>query len=465
VSEQGGPSEPGAPVATEMEPRRRLHPLTPLLRGGRLAVLAVVAISWQGYQNLGTQRWLLAVGAVAVLVLAGSVVSWLVTGYHVVGRELRIYEGFIWRRARAIPLERLQSVELVRGVLARLFGLAELRLEVVGAAKTEAPLAYLPVDEATALRERLLALARSRRTPAPDVAGTGVAAAPAAAGGVVADSPERVIHTIVNRDLVISQLLRPQWWAVPLAIGVPIFYFAYEAELTFVAVASMLTAVIGAVQAPVRAILGDWRFTIALTSDGLRLHRGLLETRSQTVPPGRIQSVGVQWPLLWRGHGWVRAQMHVAGVSGGDRNEQRAGLLPVGTVPTAERVIAEALPGFALTSVVVHPVPRRARWFVPLRRRVLGYQLTDTAFVTRDGLLTRRLVIVPYGRIQSVRVRQGPLQRRLRVASVWADTAGGGLEAVALHRDVAEAKSLAAELADRSRVARSRASHPKITSI
>ncbi len=464
MSEPGGPREPGGPTAAEVEPRRRLHPLTPLLRGGRLAVLAVVAISWQGYQNLGTQRWLLAVGAVAVLVLAGSVVSWLVTGYHVVGRELRIYEGLIWRRTRAIPLERLQSVELVRGVLARLFGLAELRLEVVGASKTEAPLAYLPVDEATALRERLLALARSRRTPAPDVAESGVAgtgvARTGAAGSVVAEPPERVIHTIANRDLVISQLLRPQWWAVPLAIGAPIYFFASEAELNFIAVASMLTAVIGAVQAPVRAILGDWRFTIGLASDGLRVRRGLLETRSQTVPPGRIQSVGVQWPLLWRGHGWVRAQMHVAGVSGGDGNEQRAGLLPVGTVPTAERVIAEALPGFALTSVVVHPVPRRARWLVPLRRRVLGHQLTDTAFVTRDGLLTRRLVIVPYGRIQSVRVRQGPLQRQLRVASVWADTAGGGLEAVALHRDVAEAKALAADLADRSRAARSRAAHP-----
>jgi putative membrane protein len=69
-----------------------LHPLTPLLRGGRLAVLAIVAISWQGYRDLGTMRWLVVIGVVALLVLIGSVVSYLVTGYHVVGRELRIYE-------------------------------------------------------------------------------------------------------------------------------------------------------------------------------------------------------------------------------------------------------------------------------------------------------------------------------------------------------------------------------------
>ncbi len=456
MTEPGPVTEPRAAT----EPRQRLHPLTPILRGGRLAALAIVAISWQGYENLGTQRWLLAVAVVAVLVLIGSVVSWLNTGYHVVGRELRIYEGLLWRRTRAIPLERLQSVELVRGVLARLFGLAELRLEVVGASKTEAPLAYLTVGQATALRRRLLELARAGRPVATATPAPATAAGVPAATVEVPVAGERLIHVIKNRDLVVSQLLRPQWWALPFAIAAPIFFFANEAQLSFIAVASMITAVIGAVQAPVRAILGDWNFTLGIAVDGLRIRRGLLETRSQTVPPGRIQSVGVQWPLLWRGHGWVRAQMHVAGMSGGERDNERAGLLPVGTVATAERVISESMPAFVLTAVAVRAVPARAKWLAPLRRYVLGYQLTDAAFVTRDGLLTRRLVIVPYGRIQSVRIRQGPVQRLLRLASVWADTAGGGLDAVALHRDVAEAKALALELADRSRAARPIPSRP-----
>jgi hypothetical protein len=49
----------------------------------------------------------------------------------------------------------------------------------------------------------------------------------------------------------------------------------------------------------------------------------------------------------------------------------------------------------------------------------------------------------------------------LRLASVWADTAGGGLEAVAPHRDAAEARTLATALADASRAARS--AHPTAT--
>jgi putative membrane protein len=444
-------------------------------------MLAIVAISWQGYQNLGTQRWLVAVAGVGLLTLFGSAVSYLVTGYHVLGRELRIYEGLVFRRTRAIPLERLQAVELVRPLLARLFGLAELRLEVVGASKTEAPLAFLRLDEAQALRKRLLELAHIGRARAPAAgavqpgavepgavepgaaeAGAIEAGALAGAGGVPVPAPaipalgpERPVHSVANRDLTISQLLRPQWWALPLVIAGPIVYFFFAEQVGFIAIASTITAVIGAIQAPVRTLLSEWRFTIAAGHDGLRLRRGLLETRSQTVPPGRVQAIGVQWPLLWRGNGWVRVLMEIAGISAGNVNEQRAGLLPVGTVPVAEHVIGEALPGFRLTSVTVHAPPRRARWLAPLRQRVLGHQLTPTAFVTRDGLLTRQLVVVPYERIQSVRIRQGPFQRMLRVASVWADTAGGGgLTAVAPHVDAGQATVLATELAERSRSAR-----------
>src|SRR3712207_1980699 len=132
-------------------------------------------------------------------------------------KELRISEGGLWRRNRAVPLERLQAVEVVQPLLARLTGLAELRLEVVGGGKTEAPLAYLTVPEAAALRERLLILAGRLRGngPAPGVV-------PATAGLTVDHAaPARLLalHRVVNRDVVISQLLTPQAWAVPFALA------------------------------------------------------------------------------------------------------------------------------------------------------------------------------------------------------------------------------------------------------
>jgi putative membrane protein len=279
--------------------------------------------------------------------------------------------------------------------------------------------------------------------------------APPFAPAIAAAAPERRVHVVSNRELLISQLLRPQWWALPLAVAAPIAFFFSEYTVNFVAIASTVTAVIGVIQAPVRVLLADWSFTLGVAADGLRIRRGLLETRSQTVPAGRVQAVGVEWPMLWRGHGWVRARMDVAGLPAQENSRLREGtLLPVGDVPTARQVVAEVLPGFDLTSVAVYPVPRRARWLAPFRAGVLGYTLTGTAFASRDGLLTRRLVVVPYGRIQSIRVVQRPLQRLLRLASVHIDTAGNGLPAIAEHRRIAEIRPLVTELAERARAAR-----------
>jgi len=151
---QGPGSQPGPEPAEAPpeEPRRRLHPLSPLLHGAKSVAIIVVALSWQTLSQVGLERFALVVVVIAVAVVLFSLVGWLNTGYHVVGRELRIQDGLLWRRNRAIPLERLQSVELRRPLLAQLTGLAELRLEVVGGGKTEAPLAYLTFRAAVARR-------------------------------------------------------------------------------------------------------------------------------------------------------------------------------------------------------------------------------------------------------------------------------------------------------------------------
>ncbi|MGC4747694.1 PH domain-containing protein [Micromonospora sp. DT201] len=444
---------PAPPGSGEGEPRQRLHPLSPLLHGAKSLFVVIAGLSWSTLSRVGFGWFAAMVAALALGATVLSVISWYNTGYHLVGRELRVHEGLLWRRTRAIPLERLQAVEVVRPLLAQLTGLAELRLEVVGGGKTEAPLAYLGVADAARLRERLLALAG--RVTQPSVPGHAAPAVVPGAAAPPATTPGRPLHAVRNQNLLISQLLTPQAFLLPFGVAFVVVQFLTAGSWSFVAVASTLTAMAGVLLQPVRRVLDDWNFRLARDDGTLRVHNGLLETRSQTVPLARVQTVRATWPLLWRVNGWLRLRLEVAGYSvteADDRNRPDR-LLPVGDLPTATMIVAEVLPGVRLDALALSPPPRRTRWLHPLGRAAFGAGLFEQVFATRSGRLTRQLVIVPYARIQSVRVVQGPLQRRLGLASVHADTAGGS-GATAQDRDLAEAWTLAAELNARAHAAR-----------
>ncbi|WP_412741064.1 PH domain-containing protein [Krasilnikovia sp. MM14-A1259] len=462
------PAEPThAQPPAVVEPRRRLHPLSPLLHGAKSLAVIVAALSWQTLSQVGLERFAIVVAVLALGAIVISVVGWLNTGYHVVGRELRIADGLLWRRNRAIPLERLQAVELRRPLLAQLTGLAELRLEVVGGGKTEAPLAYLTVRDATTLRARLLALAG--RAPAVTAALSNAALGDPALSDPALGDPalgdpalgdpaapaERRLAAVANGDLIVSQLLTPQALLLPVGIGGVALQFAMDGTFTFVGIASTLTAVIGVLLQPARRILRDWDFRLARDTGGrLAVRHGRVETRSQVVPLHRVQSVTATWPLLWRAKGWLHLRLDVAGYAGPQDNDENRSdrLLPVGDAVTARALVWEVLPGADLFALPTMPPPARARWLHPFALRYFGAGLAPGGFVTRSGWLTRELQLVPYARLQSVRVVQGPLQRLLRLATVHADTAGGR-GAAARDRDLGEAWALAAQLAERGRQA------------
>jgi putative membrane protein len=92
--------------------------------------------------------------------------------------------------------------------------------------------------------------------------------------------------------------------------------------------------------------------------------------------------------------------------------------------------------------VELRPVPARARWLAPVAYRFLRVGTSERLVVSREGWLTRRTHVAPQARIQSVRITQGPLQRRLGLADVHTDSPPGPVQARARHRDAAQARRL-----------------------
>jgi putative membrane protein len=157
-------------------------------------------------------------------------------------------------------------------------------------------------------------------------------------------------------------------------------------------------------------------------------------------------------------------ELDIAGVAGnredGDHEREGAQLLPVGDRGEVAGVLARILPGLDLSSIPMHVAPKRAKWLRPVGWRYLAYGADDQVLVTVRGWVSRRTSIVLHHKTQSVRLEQGPLQRRLGLANVHVDTPLGPTDAIALHRDQFEAGALVQAQAERAREARRTASTP-----
>lgn len=62
-------------------------------------------------------------------------------------------------------------------------------------------------------------------------------------------------------------------------------------------------------------------------------------------------------------------------------------------------------------------------WWAPRNRRSWGYREQEEELVVRSGVTFRRVVSVPYGRMQFVDLQAGPLARRLGFTSLSLHTA------------------------------------------
>src|SRR5204862_3887817 len=103
------------------------------------------------------------------------------TRYRVTAEALELNHGVIVRHQRRARLDRLQAVDVVQPLVARIFGLAKLKLEVAGGSGSSIELSYLTDTQARQLRNHLLAAAAglTYETPhAPEAPERGVAEVP-----------------------------------------------------------------------------------------------------------------------------------------------------------------------------------------------------------------------------------------------------------------------------------------------
>ena len=409
----------------------RLAPVSPIVRAGRVAIaIAVLLIPTALRGGDLTKDWP-QLAVVAVLLVLGFV-SWLVTRWRIDGDDLRIETGLLRRQSLRFPLAQVQAVDVVRPGLGRLFRVAELRLRMAGSTGGTARLAYLPEREVEPLRTRLLALAH--------LGAEGVAP--------TEQVEERVLASVPTGRLAASILLSDVGF-LAIAILVGLLVTAVEAPAaTTEAFGGSAVWVLAGLTMLWRRFNQEYRLTVAEAPDGLRLRSGLVALTSETIRPGRVQAVRMVEPFVWRRLGWCRLEVDIAGRQRrkGEGEAQRAPLravLPVGSRALAEELLARIVPDAPTDR---RRPPRRAFVKGPLRYRFLSYGRSDTCVVTTTGRIRRVTAWVPLAKVQSFRRVQGPVQRRLGLASIHLDTAGRSVHANLRDRDVQEADSVLGRL-------------------
>lgn len=442
---------------------RRLHPIIPFVALIRqlpemiVPIIGVVAV----VRDEGFGTLLLAVGGLLAMVLAFQVLAWWRFTYTLLPNEMYIESGVFSRNRRSIPWDRVQDVEIERGPLARVFGLAKVRLETGGAGSDEGMLDSIALTDALALRDEV----RSRR---------GIAAAAALKEAVAAPPVFRMtVPRILQAGLLNFSVI---WLAV--IIGALQYFDAvlpwsiddveewiglHEKELwgtigpVTILLALGLFLLLGSIAGVIEMFVRNYGFTLTREGRTLRRVRGLITRSEVAIPLHRIQAARTVVHWLRRRFGLCRVEVQtMGGASAGGLQD----LAPLANAGEAARVLTiagdferiaperfapvapvhrwydaltEALP-LALTALVAGIFWPPAWWgvvFAGLLAAVLmigarphGWRLEGDMLHVRDGWFSQDHWMLPLANIQSVSLSTGPLQRRLDLATIAVDSAG-----------------------------------------
>lgn len=487
---------PDPSIRAESTAPRRLDPRTIVVRslqGSPSLILAVpVVLAWSRGEGFPLGILLPGVALLMTVTLFLGWLRWRVFTYSILPGQVVIAHGLVKRTRRSIPAERIQDVSIKQGLLSRIFGLAEVRIETGGGEAEEGRLDSVSLSEAHRLR-RVLREIRSG-------AGAG-----AEAGGDPEEAEALLFRMGVPR-LVFSGLFRFSLVWIAAIFGLlqyldPALGYGWDAWLDMLGVAEQawrsrldaglllgvvgLAIGLGLAAGIVRTVLRNFGFRLTHAGTRFRYRRGLLTRTEVAVARRQIQLGLVERGAVSGRLGWRAFKVQTLG--GGDEVSGRQELAPFARAAEIEPVIALAgLPPFepsglrsvsswhavigllglvaapalvVLAATAVFPLAGLLLAALPvllavalLRRRCHRYGLAPTSVQVSRGVLIRRDWTIPYGNVQAVTVTRGPLQRRFGVATVRIDTAGGrGLHRPHVHDvDEDEAAAFVGELVARA---------------
>lgn len=463
---------------------RRVHRLTPLLHFWSLilAILAVFLVQvnvellgdiytffTDGHLGQALRGTAIALGGFVVVCLViwlASGIWWRRLGFKLDDEEISLRRGVLSKSLRSARYDRTQAVDVVEDLIARIFGLASVRVETAGGTSSVIEIAYLKKAEAEKLRLEVLAHVHG----VVDEPGEPEEALDAEPRRSAAEHPDIIPEIPIRRSLAAAGLRVTTIVTIALVIVIIV---------TPVPLSTVIPILVGLVPGVWGILDSSWRFNAQVNEEEntLNIAYGLADRRRQSIRIERIHGVRVTQPFLWRMLGWYEVSVSVAGygsASGGSQSGSTR-ILPVGSRELAltlfERVSdlsAEHIATYAQPEgyeQAEFTSPKRAVWSSPLDHKQQAVTLLDddTIAITHAGRINRCVTAVSTAHIQELTFKAGPLRQILGLGTVTFEMVAGPAKFAGEDLEYVQCAELINRLRARKLPAMSASTQPTIT--
>lgn len=452
------------------------------IKQGIQGLLPVAAVIF----TAGEKRWLIisliGIGAV-VLLLAGAMLSYLKFKFRLSGETFLIHKGVFKRKRLSLGYERIQNVILKQPIYFRPFNLVVMVIESAGSSGEEVSLAGIPRSLANEIRTAVFAKkAESKAGPGENSTSNADQATPSISEGAeeILKQPisELVRYGLSNNQIwvfagimtgALAQIEWDElWFYESMTSGAREIMEAGQIAAGVLAVGGLLSIflLLLAISA-IGAIIIYYDFHLTRTEGRFHRTKGLFEKQESSLPEKKVQALVMRqsWPakLLKRYHLTLK-QVGFSGM-GADGNihtgnnkflvpsvtRDFAGqfskllypdfdwhesklqsidpiftrkvvlwiLLPITLLPTTSLSIA-----FGPEFLALLLFPFLCWPLVELRRRQYGYMRDKHHGFVRTGFVGHQYTVLPFHKVQTVRIWQSPGQRRKGLATLTINMAG-----------------------------------------
>jgi len=484
-----------------MSDMKRQHPIMIPLGTIRGLIYIIPPLIIVLFQNIGAEdpRRLLII----YLIIFGSfffslvyqVFNWYFYTYRYEDGYLHLKTGVITKKERSIKQERVQTVNIQRGLIQRLLGLASLQVQTAGAGgETEFSLTAIALDEAERIKD---SLESNNEFPVDSKvqAEKNVTGLPADLQESGKEKPGPVAFqefTISIPELFIAGATSGRFlvlFSVLAAVSSQLTVFLPDTFWETVVEQITSTALVTAVLAVLVLMFFSWlvsvvafviqymNFTIRREGNSLQLTWGLIEQKQLNLKLHRLQSLVVQESLLRQPLGRTALVIEVAGggfkeqsyvtmlfplIKNSELNHFLSIILPEYRLPdnltplprrALRRYIFRAMAPVVLLSIALQWLPYGwlALFLLPLsffwgisRYRSGGIAIEDHQLTFKFRFINLYRVVMKRKNIQALQVSLNPFQRwqDLKTVRAWVLSSPEGKQFQVVDVESAEAKNV-----------------------